>query len=499
MANEDKIWAFFANKIGNSYGIAGLMGNLYAESALKPTNLQNSYEKKLGYTDDSYTTAVDNRSYTNFIRDAAGYGLAQWTYWSRKQGLLQYAQSKKKSIGDLTTQLEFLYKELSESYSSVLGILRNAKSVKEASDIVLTKFERPADQSESARLKRASYGQKYYDKFVSGSIPVKKEESTMSNSSLVSYTKLSPNHSGQRTMKIDRITPHCVVGQCSVETLGNVFAPTSRQASCNYGIGVDGRVGMYVEEKNRSWCSSSSANDQRAVTIECASDTEAPYAFKDIVYSKLIDLCVDICKRNGKTKLLWLGDKTKTLSYTPAANEMVLTVHRWFANKSCPGDWMYSRMGDLASHVTAKLSGIAVPVTPTPDPAPSTGSDIVYTVKFGDTLSGIANKYGTTYQKLATYNGIANPNVIRVGQKIKIPDGQASSYTPAVGDIVNFTGNRHYASANATSGPSCRGGKAKITQIYQPNTAKHPYHLVAVSGGGSTVYGWVDKGSFTKA
>ena len=84
------------------------------------------------------------------------------------------------------------------------------------------------------------------------------------NSSLVSYTKLSPNHSGQRTHSIDRITPHCVVGQCSVETLGNIFLPTSRQASCNYGIGVDGRVGMYVEEKNRSWCSSSSANDQRA-------------------------------------------------------------------------------------------------------------------------------------------------------------------------------------------------------------------------------------------
>ena len=175
------------------------------------------------------------------------------------------------------------------------------------------------------------------------------------NSSLVSYTKLSPNHSGQRTHSIDRITPHCVVGQCSVETLGNIFLPTSRQASCNYGIGVDGRVGMYVEEKNRSWCSSSSANDQRAVTIECASDTTEPYAFKDVVYQTLIKLCVDICKRNGKRKLLWLGDKDKTLSYEPKSDEMVLTVHRWFANKSCPGSWMYARMGDLAEKVTAQL------------------------------------------------------------------------------------------------------------------------------------------------
>ena len=185
------------------------------------------------------------------------------------------------------------------------------------------------------------------------------------NSSMVSYTKLSPNHSGQRTHSIDRITPHCVVGQCSVETLGNIFLPASRQASSNYGIGVDGRVGMYVEEKNRSWCSSSNANDQRAVTIECASDTKSPYAFKDAVYQTLIKLCVDICKRNSKKKLLWLGDKTKTLNYSPKADEMVLTVHRWFANKSCPGDWLYARLGDLASKVTASLADSSKPAAST--------------------------------------------------------------------------------------------------------------------------------------
>ena len=177
----------------------------------------------------------------------------------------------------------------------------------------------------------------------------------MSNSKLVSYTRLSPNHSGPRTHKIDRITPHCVVGQCSVETLGGIFAPTSRQASSNYGIGADGRVGMYVAEGNRSWCSSSNANDQRAVTIECASDLTPPYAFKPVVWNKLVDLCVDICKRNGKTKLLWLGSKEKALSYTPKSNEMILTAHKWFANTACPGSWMYSREGQLAKEVTAKL------------------------------------------------------------------------------------------------------------------------------------------------
>ena len=218
------------------------------------------------------------------------------------------------------------------------------------------------------------------------------------NSSLVSYTKLSPNHSGQRTHSIDRITPHCVVGQCSVETLGSIFLPASRQASSNYGIGVDGRVGMYVEEKNRSWCSSSSANDQRAVTIECASDTTEPYAFKDVVYNRLVELCTDICKRNGKTKLLWLGDKAKTLNYSPASDEMVLTVHRWFANKSCPGNWMYARMGDLASKVTAALGGSAETATPTAQ------EESTATIKVGN----LVTITGSTY-----YNGKTIPGWVK--------------------------------------------------------------------------------------
>lgn len=215
------------------------------------------------------------------------------------------------------------------------------------------------------------------------------------NSPMVSYTKLSPNHSGQRTHDIDRITPHCVVGQCSVETLGNIFLPVSRQASSNYGIGPDGRVGMYVEEKNRSWCSSSNANDQRAVTIECASDTTEPYAFRDVVYQTLIKLCVDICKRNGKMKLLWLGDKAKTLNYNPKPDEMVLTVHRWFANKSCPGNWMYARMGDLAKKVTAALGGNTNPAKPVKPSA---------TIKVGD----LVTITGSTY-----YNGKSIPKWVK--------------------------------------------------------------------------------------
>lgn len=177
------------------------------------------------------------------------------------------------------------------------------------------------------------------------------------NSSMVAYTKLSPNHSGQRTHAIDRISPHCVVGRCTAEGLGDWFAKTSTQASSNYGIDKNGRVGMYVEEKNRSWCTSSNANDQRAITIECASDNTEPYAMNSKVYDMLIKLCTDICKRNGKKKLLWFADKDKSLNYAPKSDEMVITVHRWFANKSCPGNWLYARLGDVASKVTANLSG----------------------------------------------------------------------------------------------------------------------------------------------
>ena len=173
----------------------------------------------------------------------------------------------------------------------------------------------------------------------------------MSNSKLVDYTKISPNKTSPRNHKIDTITIHCVVGQCSVETLGNVFAPTSRQASSNYGIGYDGRIGMYVEEKDRSWCSSSASNDNRAITIEVASDTKHPYKVRDAAYKALIDLCTDICKRNGIKELKWKADK----SLIGKVEQQNMTVHRWFANKSCPGNWLYEHHGQIAKEVNERL------------------------------------------------------------------------------------------------------------------------------------------------
>ena len=174
---EEQIWNFFKEKGFNDYGIAGLMGNLYAESALNPMNLENYYETRLGYTDASYTRAVDNGSYTNFVNDSAGYGLAQWTYYTRKRDLLNYVKSKSKSIGDLETQLEFLYKELEQDFQrSVFSVLLNAESVLEASNAVLINFERPTDQSVSVQERRSVFGQLYYDKYHSTEIVITEAE-----------------------------------------------------------------------------------------------------------------------------------------------------------------------------------------------------------------------------------------------------------------------------------------------------------------------------------
>ena len=172
------------------------------------------------------------------------------------------------------------------------------------------------------------------------------------NSPLVDHTHISPNRTAGRSC-IDTITIHCVVGQCAVETLGNVFGASSKRASSNYGIGYDGRVGMFVEEKDRSWCSSSSANDNRAITIEVASDTFEPYAVRQAAYDKLILLVADICKRNGIERLVWSTNKNDRVYHRNGCN---MTVHRDYANKSCPGTWLYERMGKIASAVNAKLA-----------------------------------------------------------------------------------------------------------------------------------------------
>lgn len=338
------------------------------------------------------------------------------------------------------------------------------------------------------------------------------------NSPLATVTLLSPNHSGKRKHSIDTITIHCVVGQCSAKRIGEIFLPESRKASSNYGIGFDGEIGLYVEEQNRSWCSSSAANDNRAITIEVASDTTEPYAVTDKAYAALIDLVTDICQRNNIKELKWQADK----SLVGQVDKQNMTVHRWFANKSCPGTYLYDRHGEIAKAVNERLkkaNGEEVKVETEVKPEPTTPK----TLKVGDIVTFKGNThYASSNSTRAVscrpgkakitqiYNGKHPYHLVRVGRDNATVYGWVDAadieeiapveeWTPKVGDIVQYNGTTHYTSANSTSPKSCRGGKAKITRIYKLGQSKHPYHLVRVSGGGATVYGWVDDGSFTKA
>lgn len=253
---------------------------------------------------------------------------------------------------------------------------------------------------------------------------VRVKAATYTNSPLVQYTRLSPNCNAPRNMPIDRITIHCVVGQCTMASLGNVFAPVSRQASSNYGVCIDG-IALFVPESARSWCSSSPANDHRAITIETASDTFHPFAVRNDVYNNLIKLCADICKRNGKTKLLWLGSESAALNYKPKSNEMVMTAHRWFAGTMCPGDYLYTRLGDIAKKVTALLN-VKYPETPFKvrvlvadlniRKEATTDSAVVGTAAQTDyTITKVKGEWGQT-SKGWLY--IANPDWVKIGDHI---------------------------------------------------------------------------------
>lgn len=249
----------------------------------------------------------------------------------------------------------------------------------------------------------------------------------MSNSTLATYRRISSKKNSPRNHVIDTITIHCIVGQWTAKQACDYFATTDRNCSCNYVVGKDGSIGLCVDEKDRSWCSSSASNDHRAVTIEVASDTTPPYAVTTKAYEALIKLVADICKRNNIKELKWKADK----KLVGRVDQQNMTVHRWFANKACPGDYLYERHGDIAYKVNALLGVTPAPVKPAED-----------------------------------------------------------DVTLNVGDIVNFTGTKHYISSISADGKHCKPGKAKVTAVARAGA--HRVHLVALAGGGSNVYGWVD-------
>ena len=495
-SNEEKIWNFLYNRINNPYGVAGLMGNLFAESSLMSNNLQNTYEKSLGYTDTSYVNAVDNGEYKNFVHDAAGFGLAQWTYWSRKKNLLDYAKSKGKSIGDLEMQLEFLYKELSEDYVSVLNTLKCATTVKMASDSVLINFERPADQSNAVKNIRAGYAQTYYNKYATSNANSKssavnntircyvseviavavaeigyKEKASNSNlddktanSGNNNYTKYArdfdekwPNwYNGKKQgyAWCDMFVDHCFLTAYGYQNALRLLCQPEKSAGagCTYSLG-------YYRAKGQFYESNPMAGDQIFFGTSISNSTHTGIVEKvtgSVVYTIEGNTSDQVARRS-----YMLNDKNIIGYGRPAYDDE-------------------TGGATIGSNINGSTS------------SNTKSDDIIYIVAYGDTLSGIAAKYKTTYQKLAEYNNIQNPNVISVGQKIRIPTINSTNVRRNynIGDVVMCKATTHYTNANAIIGSACKPGQARVTGV--SIGAKHPYHVIHADNNG-TVYGWVDE------
>ena len=425
----EKIWNFLKSKGLSSYGAAGLMGNLYAESGLNPQNLQNSYEKKLGHTDASYTAAVDNGSYGNFARDGAGYGLAQWTYHTRKAALLEYAKAAGKSIGDLETQLGFLMKELTEGYKATLSVLKSAQTVIAASNAVLTQFERPADQSDTVKTKRAGYGQKYYDQYAAGAVSNKKNGGTSNMNVSEVRKKFAARAAAYVGVKEGTAEHHAIIDAYNNhKPLAQGYKVTYHDAWCaTFGSKIAIEAGYTDIIPTECSCDRQIKLWQQ-MGRWCENDAKVPEP-GDYIYYDWDDNGAGDCTGssdhvgvvescNGNTITVVEGNKSN------AVGRRTLEVNgRYIRGYGVP---------DFSKKATSEPAKPAAPA----QPAQGTAGEQVYTVQRGDTLSGIAAKYGTTYQKLASYNGIANPNVIGVGQKIKIPGSGVRTYTVKSGDSL---------------------------------------------------------------
>ena len=502
--NEQKIWNYLKGKGLNNYGAAGLMGNLYAESGLVPNNLQNTYNTSLGMSDVQYTAAVDTGRYDNFVNDAAGYGLAQWTYCTRKKAMLEYAKKANKSIGDLEMQLGFLIQELTDNYPGILSILKTATSVQQASNIVLFKFECPADQGTNMQIARASYGQKYYDKYAGATQTGTPSASTAqpsgytaeavvalanaevgykekaSNSQLESKTaNAGHNNWNKYAADIDNNHPDFYNGKKNGYDWCDIFnddihiraaggdAEVARkglyQPKKSTGAGCDFSAQFYRD--NGAWIPRSGTpkpGDQvffgpegreqhTGIVVKVTSTTVYTVEgnSSDMTAARSYSRTDSWITGYGRPKYTGTSSGSSGSTTTTPKKSVAEVAQEVIDGKWGNGDDRKNRLtaaGYSYAAVQAKVNEILAGKSSTPASTPSTTTgDTIYTVKSGDTLSSIAAKYGITYQALASYNGISNPNKISVGQKLKIPKQGAkasqsaatsSTYTVKRGDTL---------------------------------------------------------------
>ena len=517
--NEQRIFDFFAGKGFTAAGIFGMLGNIRDESGGNPRNLQNSYEKKLGYTDDSYTEAVDTGTYKNFAHDAAGYGLAQWTYSTRKENLLKFARNQGDSIGDFDMQLAFMYQEL-RGYKTLFAILTTTDSIREASDAFMTQYERPADQSEKAKRRRASYGEEICAMLTGVENP----------DSMVQITEAEAR---QRVISI------------AVSWYGKKEADGSHRSIIDLYNGHTPLARGYKVRYTDAWCATYgsavaiAAGYTDIIPTECGcgqmiaaframnrwveNDAYIPspgdYIFYDWDDTGAGD-CTGWPEHVGIVVSVF-GDVIKVIegNKDDAVGYREIKVNgRYIRGYGVP-DYGAKVVSKTPENVTKPPQNVITSPENVSEPA-KTGALCMTPQWVGvvtaDTLN-VRTWAGEEYSNIKSWPKLAEGNMVEVCDSIKAADGStwyyiridgriygfshsdyikeaSGSAAPAEikkGDVVQFTGGRHYTSSYAkATGKACKPGLAKVTAV-NPGSS-HPYHLVAVSGCGSTVYGWTD-------
>ena len=517
--NEQRIFDFFAGKGFTAAGIFGMLGNIRDESGGNPRNLQNSYEKKLGYTDDSYTEAVDAGTYKNFVHDAAGYGLAQWTYSTRKENLLKFARNQGDSIGDFDMQLAFMYQEL-RGYKTLFAILTTTDSIREASDAFMTQYERPADQSEKAKRRRASYGEEICAMLTGVENP----------DSMVQITEAEAR---QRVISI------------AVSWYGKKEADGSHRSIIDLYNGHTPLARGYKVRYTDAWCATYgsavaiAAGYADIIPTECGcgqmiaaframnrwveNDAYIPspgdYIFYDWDDTGAGD-CTGWPEHVGIVVSVF-GDVIKVIegNKDDAVGYREIKVNgRYIRGYGVP-DYGAKVVSKTPENVTKPPQNVITSPENVSEPA-KTGALCMTPQWVGvvtaDTLN-VRTWAGEEYSNIKSWPKLAEGNMVEVCDSIKAADGStwyyiridgriygfshsdyireaSGSAAPAEvrkGDVVQFTGSKHYTSSYAkATGKACKPGLAKVTAV-NPGSS-HPYHLVAVSGCGSTVYGWTD-------
>lgn len=486
---KQQIWNFLRDKGMSKWGVAGLMGNLFAESGLNPQNLQNSFEKKLGMTNESYTQAVDAGTYDNFVKDSAGYGLAQWTYWSRKQNMLDFASKQNKSIGDLEMQLAFLFEELSKSYPTVLAKLKTARSVKAASDVVLTQFERPADQGSTVKAKRAGCGQKYFDEFAGEANKSQEGVSNMTEAQLRqkvvgimqgwvgcresngSHKKIIDIYNAHkplaRSYKVQYTDAWCATGASAAAIVAELTDIIPTECGCNQMIELFAKLGAWVENDGYvpapgdyifyDWQDSGSGDNR--------GDSDHVGIVEKVVGSTITVIECNINNSCGRINIQVNGRYIRGYG-----------VPKYSSKATSEGKGESNTSGTLGVGDVVNFTG---------------------SKQFTSSYSGGKQKTAKPCKARITAVSAGKPHPYHLvavsGGKVygwvnseDIEETSAGSKTFGIGDKVQFSGSTQYTSSyNGARAVGAKACEAKITAMNKNGV--HQYHVV-----GNGVHGWVN-------